>query len=275
MKRIFFYAFLCAPIIISGWALAFFVFATNVPQSLYIGYVRNIYFDCLQFVDEPYVYTAKPGVCNLDNLEYSTTIQSDSYGFRNPSVFETPNIILLGDSHTHGFGVKDNQTFSSILKSYGHRTVNLGIGSYATLRELETLKKFSSGESVVVIQYCDNDYGENVVSLDFEKKEFYKRVKETWMSVASDYQARKDLGVLGIFSGLADLLINKKYVTKKEFNNGYASRNIDEEARVFSKILAKYANILRGKKLIVFESAGWGINHPDLKVPLNTQLILR
>jgi hypothetical protein len=63
-----------------------------------------------------------------------------------------------------GWGVNDDETFASRLAAeYGYSTVNLGVSSYATARELRRLERDFElqQDDVVVIQYSDNDYREN------------------------------------------------------------------------------------------------------------------
>jgi hypothetical protein len=147
--------------------LLYFVFLTNVPQLMYLYSIRNIYFDCMEFSSDYYVYKMKPGQCKLKNLEYDTTLTHDNDGFRNLRPSSGFVIAAIGDSHTHGFAVNDDQTFSYLLESqFGFTTRNLGIGSYATMRELEVLDKYGKDAKYVILQYCDNDFGENLAEPD-------------------------------------------------------------------------------------------------------------
>src|SRR6185436_2355315 len=75
-----------------------------------------------------------------------------------------PRVLLIGDSHTLGWGVEDDQTFASVLASeFGYRTVNLGVSSYGTPRELGWLERQGKPlpDDRVVLQYSDNDFDEN------------------------------------------------------------------------------------------------------------------
>ena len=51
-------------------------------------------------------------------------------------------IAIVGDSHAMGWGVNDEETFAAVLQRIANRPVyNLGVGSYATERELIRLEK--------------------------------------------------------------------------------------------------------------------------------------
>lgn len=263
IKILIFYIVVSLPILLISTTILYYLFFTSLPQKIYIDILRNIYFDCLVGVEKNYVYTAIPGKCVLNNIEYSTIINSGKYGFRNLDDGK-PELILIGDSHTHGFGVNDNETFSSILSGvYGYKTLNLGIGSYATKRELETLKEFSSTESVVVIQYCDNDAGENQFAINNSDVDFKNAVKNNWIGIVQAYKTKKELGFRSVLNEIVNYWKLDKYTTKEEFYKSYSQRDIASEAKNFAIILSSYSNILKQKKIVLFESAGHGLNHPE------------
>ena len=271
--KIIFNFILFLPLIIISIFFYLLIFQTNIPQEVYIGKIRNIYFDCLMYTETNVVYKAKPGECQLTNIEYSTKLTHDNNGYRNANTRDNSEIIVIGDSHAHGFGVNDSQTFSFILeKKYFHKTKNLGIGSYATKRELESLKEYTNNEKVVVIQYCDNDINENEKSLELPDDEFNKKVKEIWEGIIKIYLKNKieNKFILAI-NDATIRLTTPNYESKSKFYST-SDRDINNEAKVFSKIVSKYRAILENKQIIVFESAGWGKNHPNFKETFEKQL---
>jgi hypothetical protein len=70
-------------------------------------------------------------------------IATDRYGFNNPdSVYHsTPDIVIVGDSFAAGASVSSDESIAGVLRSHGHKVLNLGkIGNgplleYVTLRE--------------------------------------------------------------------------------------------------------------------------------------------
>ena len=138
LKRIIFRAITLIPLFSILCVVLYFVFLTNLPQTLYSTSIRNIYFDCMDFSSGLYVYKLKPGQCRVKNLEYDMVVSSDANGFRNGiRTTSDYDVAVIGDSFAHGVGVADDQTFSSVLESnYDYKTLNLAIGSYATMREL-------------------------------------------------------------------------------------------------------------------------------------------
>lgn len=126
--------------------------------------------DCAIF-DPDLLYRPRPGRCTFQNPEFITTLNFDDIGarftpnahFQNDTQLR-PRLLILGDSHAMGWGVNDHETFASILATkYGFSTVNLGVASYATPRELLRLQRDVPLRSndIIIIQYCDNDYPEN------------------------------------------------------------------------------------------------------------------
>lgn len=127
--------------------------------------------ECAEF-DPELLYRPRPGRCEFGNAEFSTTMNFDERGARRTPVpaatadgRSRPRVVVLGDSYAMGWGVEDHETFAALLSSrFGYPTVNLGVSSYATPRELRRLERdFELLESdVIVIQYCENDLEENL-----------------------------------------------------------------------------------------------------------------
>ena len=58
------------------------------------------------------------------------------------SIGEGARVIVLGDSHAMGWGVEDYDTFRQCTGlEFGYETVNLGVSSYGTVRELRRLER--------------------------------------------------------------------------------------------------------------------------------------
>ena len=73
-------------------------------------------------------------------------------------------MITIGDSHAFGWGVEQNESFSDVLETqWGEKVLNLSVSSYGTAREIKLLERFHPHElDVLIIQYCENDYDENL-----------------------------------------------------------------------------------------------------------------
>jgi hypothetical protein len=126
--------------------------------------------DCAIF-DHDLLYKPRPGTCDFREVEFATTQHFDDRGFRatvepnrGSENIAHPRLLVVGDSHAMGWGVEDAETFASVLASeYGYETVNLGVASYGTVRELRRLQRDVEVRptDVIVVQYCDNDWTEN------------------------------------------------------------------------------------------------------------------
>ncbi len=120
--------------------------------------------DCIQFRDG-LIYEPRQGACQFSNLEFDTTTSFDEFGRLMPKLANRSNAIaLVGDSFAMGWGVEDEQTYAAVLQAKLDRQVyNLSVSSYGTYRELLRLQLSGLHEEVdtVIIQYCDNDLGEN------------------------------------------------------------------------------------------------------------------
>lgn len=119
--------------------------------------------DCARY-DPDLFYTLRPGECHIAEQEFEHDYRINSMGLRDDeSSLEEPEIILLGDSFTMGWGVAQEETFAQLLeKTSGLKALNAGIASYGTAREMLLLKKLDfSRLKYLVLQYESNDISEN------------------------------------------------------------------------------------------------------------------
>jgi len=123
--------------------------------------------------DPDLFYKLKPSVkFTFSNCEFSTSFVTNHQGLRDdPISLSAPEIILIGDSYVMGWGVEEYEAFPALLeKRTNKNTLNAGIASYGTARQLMLLSKLdSSNLRFLIIQYCANDYTENV---EFIKNDF-------------------------------------------------------------------------------------------------------
>ncbi|MEO6286289.1 MAG: hypothetical protein ABIN80_26120 [Dyadobacter sp.] len=99
------------------------------------------------------------------DLEYKNKFKINSVGLRDDEEsLQNPKIIFVGDSFTMGWGVDQDKTFAQLTeKQAGANSINAGISSYGTYREMLLFKKLQRDScKLLVIQYCDNDLEENV-----------------------------------------------------------------------------------------------------------------
>jgi hypothetical protein len=146
---------------------------TSIPEgwvedmrSYYMTKDRRIaqYVPELAHYDPKLFYRLNPGNHRFENREFSTALSVNSMGLRDDEgSLNRPEIVFLGDSYTMGWGVEAKDCFASIVEQQtGSRTLNTGISSYGTVRELELLKQIdTSALKLLVVQYSFNDFGEN------------------------------------------------------------------------------------------------------------------
>lgn len=102
--------------------------------------------------------------------------QINNQGYRNSFDFNIQKdsnevrIITLGDSHTEGFEVHQNETYSSIItgeleqQKINANTYNMGVSGFGTDEQLITLKYFALKykPDYVVVGFFANDYEDNL-----------------------------------------------------------------------------------------------------------------
>ena len=274
LKKLTFYSVMLSPAIAFSFLAIYLFFFTNLPQLLYAASIRNIYFDCIEFTDANYVYKMEPGKCQLSNIEFETMITHDGDGFRNDDALTKVDVAVLGDSHAHGFGVGDSDTFAHLLKVGSRNNVrNFGIGSYATMRGLDVLKQYGQDARYIVLQYCDNDLGENDASLRLDKEAFKRNVESRWKAIIEQYNRGKELGVAKPLRHLLMMIGNRWFGSKEIWRaQRIAGRELQREAALFAQIVTKYQELLEGKRLLIFESAGHGFNTPMFDAVFKAEL---
>jgi hypothetical protein len=273
MTKFVFYTLMLTPLMAALAAVPYFFFMTNLPQLLYSSSIRNLPFECMDFVPEYYVYKGKPGPCRLKNIEYDIVFTRDADGFRNSSVVSDQDVTVIGDSFAHGVGVADDQTFAHLLSSeYHYKTRNLGIGSYATMRELETLSQYGKDSKYVAFQYCSNDVGENEASLRLSKEALKDQIETSWKEFIRTYRQGKALGYRKPIQDLMIMLRKGSYSSKASWRESVNARNMQQEASYFARILDRYRSLLEGKRLIIFEASEWALNSPRFEHVFGTEL---
>ncbi len=191
--KVFGLFFICLIFILSLQAVIFsFSYLTLINNKIteipgFKAIQKDIYFkeyrilwqeksECVNF-DRDLIYVPSFNNCVFENIEFKTTLKFDRFGRKNDNNFEeetNKKIAMLGDSETMGWGVNNNETFSSIIeKNLKVRTLNLGVSSYGTYRQLIRLEKLGRLENIntVIIQYNPNDKGENDTFGNFDKNE--------------------------------------------------------------------------------------------------------
>ena len=117
---------------------------------------------CTQY-DEDLLYRPKNGACRFANLEFDTNVTFDSFARLDEIKQHRINILVIGDSHAMGWGVNDTDTFAYRLEQQLNvNVVNAAVSSYGTARQFQFAEKFHKRKyDVIIVQYCDNDFGEN------------------------------------------------------------------------------------------------------------------
>lgn len=100
--------------------------------------------------------------------DFVVLVKHDDNGFRNTAPPYAPgkrNILVLGDSHTWGWGVKDDEVFSSRMMKIDKQVnvYNLGAPGYGTDQEYLTLLRFLEKNpdyhyEDLVLVFCGNDF---------------------------------------------------------------------------------------------------------------------
>lgn len=226
--------------------------------------------------DAQLIYVPKPGVNRFRGPEFDVQVLTTPERMRaqpTPDLEKMRSglVVVAGDSFTFGLGVNDAETYSALLQTrYHHRTVNTGVSSYGTARELTRLRRegLLPKASVVIIQYCTNDVGENRFFLSQGGDQFVTpETKANWERMAA-YQPielsyarvlggvtkylRRRVAAVGV-SGLWQEIAHERHPPRRLYEN-----RIEGMADDFLAVLDRFAE-LEGKPIIVTELNDHGV----------------
>ncbi len=163
---------------------------------------QNAHYDSTLF------YALNPGTSRFDTPEFRTVFRVNSGCFRDDEYsLESPQVIVLGDSYTMGWGVEQHETFAEIIqRKTGKKVLNTGVSSYGTARELESIRDVDMDSlEYMIIQYCSNDFMENQAFVDQGNKlvvsgeEIYNQYVENNLARNRYYPFKRLLTIPGYF----------------------------------------------------------------------------
>ncbi|MGB5540983.1 MAG: SGNH/GDSL hydrolase family protein [Gammaproteobacteria bacterium] len=203
--------------------------------------------------DPELIYKPSTGSCEFNQIEFRTTLNFTEAGRYTGDKPLGTGIAVIGDSHAMGWGVNDLETFSAQLQGLSGRPVyNLGVASYGTSRELIRLKNSGLLDKIdtVIIQYCNNDYHENLMFDTALRQELHEKV---FGQTGTDELQQPDM---------LKHIIKGYWLTLKAPIKSLADRlrrkNFTRHYNVLIDTLQKQYDVLRGKRVIVFYSNPYG-----------------
>ncbi len=128
-----------------------------------------------------------------DGKPSTITITQNEYGFRLFGDLRTanPKIMVIGDSFTQALDVSDDQTYYSIVQDVLNVEIfAYGVSAYGTLQEYMILDKYIGQiqPSLIVWQYCFNDFQDNIPELATEIfTDYHGMVRPYWVHGHVEY----------------------------------------------------------------------------------------
>ena len=214
------------------------------------GGLRNIWQsnkNCVEF-DKDLIFIPKKTSCNFKNLEFDTKITFDKNGrYSDHPNLNKKSIAVIGDSFSMGWGVNDDETFSSILEKKINRPVfNLAVSGYGTVRQLMRLEKTNLLDKIdiIILQYCYNDVGEN---MGFKKNSEEQALQKFNTMVSGKPVSNwRILRKVARYSSTIPIDILRKKNEILDFSGHH---------RVLKKILSNFPSI-KDKKIYIFYTNG-------------------
>ena len=143
----------------------------------------------------------------------SIDIEIDKHGFREDTLIESANIFALGDSFAFGWGINQNDLWSSLIeKNIGKTVFNLGIHDSSPKQELELFKYVLENYSVTV---------DHVLWLIYEGNDLEDNYSETPPHITG---SKKKIGIKYVVSDLLRGLKNNSVI--HNFRTGRAELTI-------------------------------------------------
>jgi hypothetical protein len=234
--------------------------ALNVLRQYYITNDRSIVQyepDCFRY-DPELTYTLKPeSTCTVVNREHTVEYRANRQGVRDSeSALDHPSIVVVGDSQAMGWGVAQSESFPKVLEQELRVSVlNAAISSYGTARELALLERLRLPEfPVLIIQYCDNDFLENMFLVDKGALEIMPEPK--FRSFTEDEAKQRRYYP---FKYTVEL-IEMERASWATLQPASAVSTDGEEARYFLEVLLRHRKLIEGKTVLVIELNSYNRN---------------
>lgn len=229
---------------------------------------------CARFDDELF-YAMKPGDCRHRSVEFDCVYSFNSMGLRDDEAsLNKPEIIMLGDSYTMGWGMDNEKIYPSLVeRATGMKTLNVSVSSYGTAREFIFLRKLDlSNLKYLVIQYCTNDFDENRQYIDdgfnlkIQSREFYETTVQNHVSRVKYrpflYMSTLIKAVWGRIDGshltkpqIAKASVSKVFSKNSEKKAASENATPEDSVRYFLEIAGSMPN-LAGVQIIVMNISG-------------------
>jgi len=173
----------------------------RLVQQVYRHFNRMlIQFDsnCSRY-DPQLTYTLRAGECTFTNLEFNTTVYANPLGVRDDEqALVAPDAIVIGDSHAMGWGVEHDETLvHAFARRTGLKTLDAGVSSYGTVREMRMLDRLDTTHlKYLIVQYADNDLPENRSfrehggDIPITTEEQYQKIVEYYAAQRSYYPGK-------------------------------------------------------------------------------------
>jgi hypothetical protein len=161
-------------------------------------FYANVDRDIIQFNptaarwDPELFYTLRPGRFVFVQREFRHEFRVNRLGLRDSeATLVRPTIVAVGDSFTMGWGVAQEEAYPKLLEAAtGLRTLNAGVASYGTVREMLMLNRLdTAGLRFLIVQYHVDDFGENL-AFQRQGNHHVSRNEGRWQKAVADL-ARK------------------------------------------------------------------------------------
>lgn len=200
--------------------------------------------DCAKY-DAALTYTLKPGSCRFSAREFDIIVTANTLGVRDDEQsLQAPEIFVLGDSVSMGWGVGDDETFSSLIeKETGIKVLNLAVSSYGTVREFDMASRADASRlNTVIVQYSHNDmeenrtYAENGNQLPISDEATYEAIKQRHLEQTKYFFGKHILWFIG-------------RLTESLVGSANAQEGGDEARYFFSVLFTKLEELSERAKL--------------------------
>lgn len=199
-------------------------------------------------------YTLKPGKFVFTEKEFSNAYFINSLGVRDAEdALLRPEIVIIGDSFALGWGVEQDETFAKLLERKTKlKLLNTSVPSYGTVREMLMLRRVDiSNLKCLIIQYCGDDYDENLnYYLNGNRPQIMRALTFDKLSEVHSREKR-------YFLGKYLLLKIKKKINECRSKPKAAITSVKlNDVDLFLHVLKQNADILSSVPIIVFEMNG-------------------
>lgn len=216
--------------------------------------------DCFRY-DRLFTYLLTEEECRIRSFEYSFSAKGNSLGLRDDEEsLNNPQIVVLGDGHSFGWGVERERTYPVLLEALsGKKVLNIGMPGWGASRGLLFLEKLRTVQPQTII-YQHGDAASELNELAVRTDEIYRLSEQSYRRKRRQEGQVPKRPLLPWLRDYWPHLAQHYLKDAPDSNLKEERRKHNREARMLLRLLENYEELVLKPRVIIIEIAEAGHN---------------